>query len=142
MRASPSGPRSCRCCITSINCLTGGRRVQPAKGELNRSATGWQQPKGDRPNDLAWWTLVVFIGGGCTGILLMAVMRAAAGLPEQSDPCRWIEKDPIRLPSREERICGFRCRDSFVDAHHLSQADNEDRQFESQYFERRGRQRG
>ena len=29
-----------------------------------------------------WWTLVVFIGGGCAGVLLMALMRFSGDLPE------------------------------------------------------------
>jgi len=89
----------------------------------------------------AWWSLVAFGGGGCAGVLLIALMPMAGDLPEQLDNCprRWIGNDPIRLPGRKEIFCRFRCRDSFVDANHLSQADNEDRQFESQYFER-GRQ--
>jgi uncharacterized protein involved in exopolysaccharide biosynthesis len=32
----------------------------------------------------AWWLIVAFFGGGCAGILLMALMRMAGGLPEQS----------------------------------------------------------
>jgi hypothetical protein len=62
-----------------------------------------------------WWTLVAFIGGGCAGVFLMALMRFAGDLPEQSET----------LP-----------RD------HLSQPDNEPRQFECQYFERSGQQMG
>ena len=92
----------------------------------------------------AWWLLVAFVGGGCAGILLMALMRMAGDLPEQSDTCPrgWIGNDPIRLPGGKETFCSFSCRDSFVDANHLSQTDNEDRQFESQYFERAGQQVG
>ena len=92
----------------------------------------------------AWWSLVAFVGGGCAGMLLMALMRMAGDLPEQLDTCPrgCIDNDPIRLPGRKETFCSFRCRDSFVDANHLSQPDNEDRQFESQYFERSGQQTG
>jgi len=91
-----------------------------------------------------WWLLVAFVGGGCAGILVMALMRMAGDLPEQSDtrPRGWIGNDPIRLPGRKETFCSFRCRDSSVDANHLSQTDNENRQFESQYFERGGQQVG
>lgn len=91
-----------------------------------------------------WWMLVAFIGGGCTGILLVALMRIAGDLPGQSDTSRreWSTNDPIRLPGGKETFCSFRCRDSFVDANHLSQADNEARQFECQYFERSGQQMG
>jgi hypothetical protein len=92
----------------------------------------------------AWWLLVAFVGGGCAGILLMALMRMAGDLPEQSGTglTGWIGNDPIRLPGRKETFCSFRCRDSFVDANYLSQMDKEDRQFESQYFERGGQQVG
>jgi hypothetical protein len=31
-----------------------------------------------------WWTLVAFIGGGCAGLLLVALMRAAADPEEQA----------------------------------------------------------
>jgi hypothetical protein len=66
-----------------------------------------------------------------------ALMRMAGDLPEQSDtwPRGWIGNDLIRLPGRKEPSCSFRCRDSFVDANHLSQADSED-------FERGGQQVG
>ena len=92
----------------------------------------------------AWWLLVAFIGGGSAGILVMALMRLAGDLPEQSDMCPsgWIGNDPVRLPGRKETFCTFRCRDSFVDANHLSQADNEEGQFVAQYFERTGQQMG
>ena len=92
----------------------------------------------------AWWLLVAFIGGGSAGILVMALMRLAGGLPEQSDMCPsgWIGNDPVRLPGRKETFCSFRCRDSFVDANRLSQADAADRQIECQHFERRGQQMG
>ncbi|HWZ74781.1 MAG TPA: hypothetical protein VN326_25265 [Casimicrobiaceae bacterium] len=33
----------------------------------------------------ALWLLVAFVGGGCAGILVMALMRMAGDLPEQSD---------------------------------------------------------
>jgi hypothetical protein len=90
----------------------------------------------------AWWLLVAFVGGGSAGILLMALMQRAGGLPERSDNCTKgsIGNDPIRVPGRKEKFCSFRCRDLFVD--HLSQADAEDRQFECQYFERCGQQMG
>jgi hypothetical protein len=92
----------------------------------------------------AWWLLVAFIGGGSAGILVMALMRLAGDLPEQSDTCPSgrIGTDPVRIPGGTGTFCTFRCRDSFVDANHLSQADNEEGQFVSQYFERTGRQMG
>ena len=71
-----------------------------------------------------WWTLVAFIGGSCVGIFVMALMRVAGDLPEQSDaaPRARTGNDPIRLPGGNETFCSFRCRDSYVDAHHLSEA--------------------
>jgi hypothetical protein len=32
----------------------------------------------------AWWLIVAFVGGGLAGILLIALMRMAGGLPEPS----------------------------------------------------------
>jgi len=65
-----------------------------------------------------WWTLVVFIGGGCVGVMAMALMRFAADLPEQSEifPRGGAENDPIRLPDGKETLCRVACRDCFVDA--------------------------
>ena len=88
----------------------------------------------------AWWLLIAFVAGGCSAILVIALMRTAADPPHQSDTCGSIGNDPIRVPGRQEKFCSFKCRDAFVDAHRLSQADNEDRQFESQRFERNGQQ--
>jgi hypothetical protein len=31
-----------------------------------------------------WWVLAAFIGGGCAGVLVMALMHMTGGLPEQS----------------------------------------------------------
>jgi hypothetical protein len=31
-----------------------------------------------------WWVLAAFIGGGCAGFLVMALMQMSGGLPEQS----------------------------------------------------------
>ena len=30
-----------------------------------------------------WWVLVAFLGGGCAGVLVVALMYIADGLPEQ-----------------------------------------------------------
>jgi hypothetical protein len=91
-----------------------------------------------------WWTLVAFIGGGYAGVMLMALLRIAGDLPEPSETLSRgrAANDPIRLSDRTETFCSFRCRDRFVDANHLFQADNEARQYECQYFERRGQQMG
>jgi hypothetical protein len=32
-----------------------------------------------------WWLLAAFIGGGCAGVLVMALMCFAGGLPKQAD---------------------------------------------------------
>jgi len=32
-----------------------------------------------------WWVLAAFIGGGCAGVLVMALMCFAGDLPEQND---------------------------------------------------------
>ena len=31
-----------------------------------------------------WWLLLAFVGGGCAGILVTALMRMSGGLPDQS----------------------------------------------------------
>ena len=91
-----------------------------------------------------WWTLVVFIGGGCAGVFLMALMRVAGDLPEQSATAsrEWAGNNPIRLPRCKETFCSFKCRDSYVDVHHLFQPDSEARQVDCQYFERGSQQMG
>jgi hypothetical protein len=57
----------------------------------------------------AWWLLVAFVGGGCAGILLMALMRMAGDLPKQSNTCSrgWIGNDPIRFSEQERRATDF-----------------------------------
>src|SRR6266478_7449225 len=56
-----------------------------------------------------WWLLVAFVGGGCAGILLMALMRMAGDLPEQSNTCPkgWIGNDPIRLSEQVRHATDF-----------------------------------
>jgi len=41
----------------------------------------------------AWWTLFAFIGGGCAGMLLMALMQIAADAVPRSVECRPIRSD-------------------------------------------------
>jgi hypothetical protein len=41
----------------------------------------------------AWWTLVAFIGGGCAGMLLIALMRVAADAVPRSVECCPIRRD-------------------------------------------------
>ncbi len=31
-----------------------------------------------------WWVMLGFMGGGCAGILIVALMRMSGGLPEPS----------------------------------------------------------
>jgi hypothetical protein len=52
----------------------------------------------------AWLLFVAFMGGGCAGILLMALMRMAGDLPDQSNTCSrgWIGNDPIDSRSRKD----------------------------------------
>ena len=41
----------------------------------------------------AWWTLFAFIGGGCAGVLLMALMQVAADDVPRSVECCPIGRD-------------------------------------------------
>lgn len=41
----------------------------------------------------AWWTLFAFIGGGCAGVLLTALMRVAADAVPRSVECCPIRSD-------------------------------------------------
>ncbi len=41
----------------------------------------------------AWWTVFAFIGGGCAGVLLIALMRVAADAVPRSVECRPIRGD-------------------------------------------------
>jgi hypothetical protein len=61
----------------------------------------------------AWWLLVAFVGGGCAGILVMALMRMAGGLPAQSDdyPAERFENDSIRIPDSKETL--YTCSSCF-----------------------------
>jgi hypothetical protein len=36
--------------------------------------------------DATWWVLVALWAGGCAGVLVMALMQMAGGLPKQSTP--------------------------------------------------------
>jgi hypothetical protein len=50
-----------------------------------------------------WWTLVVFVGGGCAGVMLMALMRFSGDLPEHPEafPRGWSGNDPSVVPRTE-----------------------------------------
>ena len=41
----------------------------------------------------AWWTLFAFIGGGCAGMLLIALIRVATDAVPRSVECRPIGSD-------------------------------------------------
>jgi hypothetical protein len=56
-------------------------RSQAARSFL---ASGEVVVKGGRPMISAWWLLAAFLGGGCAGVLLVALMQMAGGLPEPS----------------------------------------------------------
>ena len=40
-----------------------------------------------------WWVLAAFIGGGSAGVLVMALMCFARGLPEQADVRGKVRRD-------------------------------------------------
>jgi hypothetical protein len=42
----------------------------------------------------AWWVIVAFWAGGCAGVLVMALMQMAGGLPEQSAPASDLKEVP------------------------------------------------
>lgn len=46
-------------------------------------ATNGRQEGGDSMVSF-WWVLVAFIGGGCAGVLVLALMDMTGGLPEQT----------------------------------------------------------
>jgi len=51
-----------------------------------RSFPGSHQGTQERGEQMVsfWWVVAAFIGGGCAGLLLMALMHMAAGLPDPS----------------------------------------------------------
>ena len=44
--------------------------------------------------DSIWWVLVAFWAGGCAGVLVMALMQTAGGLPKQSTPASDLKEVP------------------------------------------------
>lgn len=44
--------------------------------------------------DSTWWVLVAFWAGGCGGVLVMALMQMAGGLPKQSAPASHLKEAP------------------------------------------------
>jgi hypothetical protein len=57
----------------------------------------------------AWLLFVAFMVGGCAGILLMALMRMAGDLPDQSNTCSegWTGNDPVRLSEQDRHATDF-----------------------------------
>jgi len=45
-----------------------------------------------------WWVLAAFFGGGCAGVLVMALMTMAGGLPEPSAPRIDLSEMPRQQP--------------------------------------------
>lgn len=41
-----------------------------------------------------WWFLAAFLGGGCAGMLVMALMSMAGGLPKQSHHVASLNEQP------------------------------------------------
>jgi hypothetical protein len=41
-----------------------------------------------------WWVLVAFWAGGCSGVLVMALMQMVDGLPKQSAPAPDLKEVP------------------------------------------------
>jgi hypothetical protein len=65
------------------------------------SATGkrwsWQlkgRRSGSKQMESTWWVLVAFWAGGCAGVLVMALMHMARGLPKQSVPASSLKEVP------------------------------------------------
>lgn len=54
-----------------------------------------------------WWLLVAFVGGGWAGILLMALMRMSADLPEQSVYAPNLDRTPPQA-DRFGMVDGFK----------------------------------
>ncbi len=44
--------------------------------------------------DSTWWVIVAFWAGGCGGVLVMALMQMAGGLPKQSAPASDLKEVP------------------------------------------------
>jgi len=57
-----------------------------------------------------WWVLAAFIGGGCAGVLVMALMCFAGGLPEQTDVRRTAVA--FNMTRSNGNACG--CRNSRI----------------------------
>jgi hypothetical protein len=56
-----------------------------------------------------WWVLAAFIGGGCAGVLVMALMCFAGGLPEQTDVRERRSRSTLREGMKNERRCRNSC---------------------------------
>ena len=49
---------------------------------------------GSKPMESTWWVLVAFWAGGCAGVLVMALMQMAGGLPKQSATAPHLKEVP------------------------------------------------
>jgi len=54
-----------------------------------------------------WWLLAAFIGGGCAGMLLMALMQMSADPSEQSECALDLDGTPLKT-SQARVVDGFR----------------------------------
>jgi hypothetical protein len=58
------------------------KSAQPGRGKKTwQFARPWETGAGMVS---AWWLIVAFVGGGCMGVLMIALMRMSGGLPEQA----------------------------------------------------------
>ena len=64
----------------------------------------------------AWWLLVAFVGGGSAGILLMALMQLAGGLPAQQTNAQEGRSETIQFASQAERTTAWRRTDNILPA--------------------------
>jgi len=65
--------------------------IAPRRGANRSAQPGRNFPgnheglqEGGDPMVSFWWVLAAFIGGGCAGVLVMALMHVAGALPEQA----------------------------------------------------------
>jgi hypothetical protein len=74
---------------TDLKAMDRTARAKTVAMDIDQAAgasTGNGETKGNGGNRMVsmWWVIVAFVGGGCAGVLLMALLVMAGGLPEQS----------------------------------------------------------
>ena len=76
------------------------RRLASGSSGLPARNPGNGETKGNGGDQMVsmWWVLVAFFGGGCAGILVMALMTIAGGLPEPSAPRIDLSEMPRQQP--------------------------------------------